>query len=113
MELMEVAEGFAKGQIKVESFHNNLYGGMHGGCLYALADAVSGIAAASFGHYVTTLNGSMNYLKAAKDTASVICEATAVKAGKNVIVIDARIMSEDGMLFATANFNYYVLEMEL
>ena len=62
MELLEVTEGYALGRIRLAKQYENIYGGMHGGCAYSLADTLSGIAASTYGEYVTTLDASMNYL---------------------------------------------------
>lgn len=62
LELLDVSEGYAKGRIPMKKEFGNIYGGMHGGCAYALADTVAGIAAATYGNYVTTIDGKMNYL---------------------------------------------------
>ena len=45
MELLEVTEGYALGRIRLAKQYENIYGGMHGGCAYSLADTLSGIAA--------------------------------------------------------------------
>ncbi len=110
-ELLETSEGFAKGAIlKMEEKHLNTYQGMHGGCMYALADSICGIAAATCGKYVTTLNGTMNYLVAVKGVKSLYCEATTVRSGRTISVVDYKLLGEDGTLFATGTFHYYILE---
>lgn len=38
MELLEVDEGYAYGRIRFLHELENIYGGMHGGCAYSLAD---------------------------------------------------------------------------
>lgn len=40
MELLEVGEGYAKGRAPLKTEYTNIYGGMHGGCSYALADTL-------------------------------------------------------------------------
>lgn len=45
MELVEVGPGYARGRLRMERHHMNIYEGMHGGCVYALADTVAGVAA--------------------------------------------------------------------
>ena len=37
MELLEVREGYAYGRMRMDEHFMNIYGGMHGGCSYALA----------------------------------------------------------------------------
>ena len=62
MELLEVREGYAYGRMRMDENFTNIYGGMHGGCAYALADTLAGLAASTYGNYVTTIDGKMNYL---------------------------------------------------
>lgn len=110
MELLEVEEGYAKGRIRLEEQHKNIYQGMHGGCSYALADTLAGIAASTYGRYVTTVGGSMNYLLPMKDTEYVYCEARAVRQGGRVGIYEAALTDDSGELLATANFTYYSLK---
>ncbi|MBQ1681107.1 MULTISPECIES: PaaI family thioesterase [Agathobacter] len=112
-EILEIKEGYAKGRLEMDARYENIYGGMHGGCLFTLADSLCGIAAATYGHYVTTLNGNINYLRAAKNCREVICEAQVVRMGRTIGVIDYTICGDDGTLFATGTFHYYALQEEL
>ena len=41
MELLEVREGYAYGRMRMDEHFTNIYGGMHGGCAYALADTLA------------------------------------------------------------------------
>lgn len=107
MELLEVREGFARGRIRLEERYANIYGGMHGGCSYALADTLAGIAASTYGNFVTTIDGKMNYLLPMKDTTYVNCEAHVVRQGGRIGVYEARITNDAGELLATADFTYY------
>ncbi|MCD8020100.1 MAG: PaaI family thioesterase [Clostridiales bacterium] len=87
----------------------NLYGNIHGGALYTIADTIAGIVVDTCGYLGTTVQGEIQYLKAAKDTSYVICEAETVKEGKNIFVISARIYDERGLLLDTATFTYFVV----
>lgn len=110
MELLEVEEGYAKGRIRLEAQHKNIYQGMHGGCSYALADTLAGIAASTYGRYVTTVGGSMNYLLPMKDTEYVYCEARVVRQGGRVGIYEAALTNDCGELLGTASFTYYSLK---
>lgn len=110
LELLEVSEGYARGRIPAKKEFGNIYGGMHGGCIYALADTVAGIAAATYGNYVTTIDGKMNYLLPVKDTAYVYCTANVVRQGGTVGVYQTQITDDAGTLLDTADFTYYRLQ---
>lgn len=113
LELLELSEGYAKGRIPMKKEFGNLYGGMHGGCVYALADTVAGIAAATYGNYVTTIDGKMNYLLPVKDTAYVYCEAKVVRQGGTIGVYQAQITDDVGKLLDMADFTYYRMNAEI
>ena len=109
MELVEVEEGYAFGRISFEKQHENIYGGMHGGCAYSLADTVSGIAAATYGEYVTTVNASMNYLLPVENTEYVNCKARVIRHGHKVSVIRAEISDDSGKVLIDGSFTFYNL----
>lgn len=109
MELVEVGEGYAMGRVKFDKKHENTYGGMHGGCAYALADTIGGIAALTYGRYVTTVNSAMSYLQPVKDTEYVYCEAKVVRYGGQLSVFSVSVMNDNMELLIDGDFTYYAL----
>lgn len=107
MKLTKVEEGFASGTVPMKDEHNNVYGGMHGGCVFALADTIAGIAAATYGHMVTTLDSNFNYLEAIRDTKEVVCEAKVVRHGGRITVLDVEIYDDKKRLVCNGGFTYY------
>lgn len=107
MKLTKVEEGFARGTVPMRDQHNNVYGGMHGGCVFALADTIAGIAAATYGHMVTTLDSNFNYLEAIRDTEEVICEARVIRHGGRISVLNVEIYDDNGKLLCNGGFTYY------
>ena len=67
---------------------------LHGGCAYALADTLAGLAASTYGNYVTTIDGKMNYLEAVKDTGYVYGEAEVQRQGGRIGVYTVKLMDE-------------------
>ena len=63
--ITDMKNGYAKGEMEITEFHKNPIDSVHGGCLYTLADATGGAAAASHGKMLTTLNSSFEFLKPA------------------------------------------------
>ena len=110
MELLEVSEGFVKAKIPFQDKIQNIYGDFHGGALYSAADTLCGIAASSYGYYLTAINGSIQYLKAGRNTEYVICEAKVIKPGRNISVVEFQIMDERDMLLNTGTFHFYNLK---
>lgn len=110
MEILEAKEGFVKAKLPFREDLSNVYGDFHGGALYAAADTLCGIAAATYGYYVTTVNGSIQYLKAGRNTEYVICEANVVKPGKNISVVEFQVTDAKGLLLNTGTFTFYNLK---
>lgn len=107
MELLEVSEGFVKAKIPFQDKIQNIYGDFHGGALYSAADTLCGIAASTYGYYVTTVNGTIQYLKAGRNTEYVICEAKVIKPGRNISVVEFQVIDEREMLLNTGAFHFY------
>lgn len=110
MEILKIREGYVYTRVKKRKELENIYGDLHGGCLYTIADNMAGVAASTYGYYVTTVNGSIQYLKAARNTEYVYCEAKVIKPGRNISVVSVRIKDDQGMLLNTAEFTYYNLK---
>lgn len=109
MEIIEVSEGMVQAKIPFREEMSNVYGDFHGGALYAAADTLCGIAAASYGYYVTTVNGNIEYLKAGRNTEYVICRAQVIKPGKNLSVVTFKIEDDKELLLNTGTFTFYNL----
>ena len=107
LELIEVKQGYAFGRINFERQYENIYGGMHGGCAYSLADTVAGIAATTYGHYATTLNASINYLLPVENTEYVNCTAKVVRHGRKISVFSIEIKNDDGKVLIDGSFTFY------
>lgn len=113
IELIESGEGYALARVPLAKRFTNFYGGMHGGCSYSLGDTVAGLAATSFGHYVTTVDGHMNYLLPVRNTEYVYCEAECVRQGNSIGVYDVKITDDSGKLLCKGDYTYYQMQREL
>lgn len=112
MKLIMVERGLAVGTIPMREEYSNIYGGMHGGCIFALADMIAGIAAASYGRMVTTLNTDFHYLEAIEDTKEVLCEAKALRHGGRTTVMDVKVYDDKRKQVCAGTFTYYNLKNE-
>lgn len=110
IELLEYKAGYAKGRMKYCSKVTNPYGSVHGGGLYSLADVISGTAACSCGHYVSTVNGNMNFIRPAMNTEYVYCIATQVRQGSHLIVYDVVMQDDKGVVLENGSFTFFLLE---
>lgn len=110
MELLKAEEGYAYGRMPVRDSLMNMYGSVHGGASYALADTMGGIAATTYGNYVLTVEGKMNYLLQIKDTDFLYCEAKAVRQGRTIGVYQITFTDDAGKVVASADFTYFRLK---
>jgi len=109
IELLKMNKGYVLAQVKKQKKMENIYGDVHGGALYSVADNLAGIAAASYGFYVTTVSGNIQYLKAVRNVDKVLCEAKVIKAGKTISAVHVDITDGEDTLFNVADFTYFNL----
>lgn len=108
-QVMEVSAGYAKVEMEIDERHINPIGSVHGGAIFALADSAGGVAAMSHGSFVTTVDGSINYLNPAINVKKLIADTRELKAGKNILVYNVDIRDENGLVIAGARMTYYSL----
>jgi acyl-CoA thioesterase len=65
IELIGVGPGWAKANMKIEPFHFNGAGTVHGGAIFTLADFAFAVASNSHGTLAMGINTSVNFVKAA------------------------------------------------
>lgn len=106
----KMEKGYVEAEIPIEEQHTNIYGIVHGGTFYTLADTASGFAARTYGVRVVTINGNMNYLAAGKDTSKIVCHAKVVKCGRSIAVASADVFDDKEKLLANASFTFCVLD---
>ena len=87
----------------------NPYGSVHGGCLYSLADIVTGLAACTYGVFSSTIDGGMDYILPAMNTEYIICESIEIRQGTHVSQYEANIYDDKGQLVDKARFSFYMM----
>ena len=64
--LVEIGQGYSVAEVKLTRDSMNPQSSAHGGLIFSLADFAGGCAVLSRGRGLTTLNGSVNYLRPGK-----------------------------------------------
>ena len=77
----------------------NLYGFVHGGLMYSMADCVAGVAARAGGDNFVTQSSHLNFLRNVK-SGTVYAAAEAVKIGKKLAIYHITVTDESGNLLA-------------
>lgn len=110
MEIVEMNNGFCRVEMPLEDKHMNLFGGIHGGSLFSLADTAAGMASRTHGKNAVTLSATFNYLSAAPEgTERIAAEAHTVRKGRTIIVLDTHVYAGEKLL-ANGSFTFYVTE---
>lgn len=107
IEITDLADGYARGEMELTAMHGNPIGSTHGGVLFSVADTIGGAAALTAGSFCTTISGTINYLNAAMGCKKLIGEARAVKVGQRVGVYQVQIFDETEKLICTTTMTYH------
>lgn len=110
MQIVSIAEGHVKMDMPVAADkHANLYGAAHGGSLASLADTVMGVACASCGKRVVTIEMNINYLKGVEAGSTVLAEGKVIHNGRQTIVVEADLFDGQGNLAAKSRGTFCVI----
>ena len=81
----------------------NVWGSVHGGFLYTMADTAAGaFARIKYGRRNVTLNGSMNYLRPTTHSRTLTAVGREIKVGGHVGFFEVDITDDTGVLVACA-----------
>lgn len=110
MKLADIQEGAVVLLMPViREVHGNLYGMVHGGALASLADTAMGVACASTGKRVVTLDMNINYTAAAGEGEMVTAAAKVIHGGKSTVVVECEMTDTAGRLLAKARGTFFVI----
>ena len=105
--IIEIGEGWARGEMENTKATQNPLGGLHGGALSTLADAVAATSLTSLGpRGRVTLHNTMDYLRLAAP-GPVTCESRVRKTGKTIAVCEATILDSTGAEVAIGTFTFF------
>lgn len=113
IQILEIREGYAKGEIEISRQHMNIIDSIHGGCTFSLVDTVAGAAALSHGELMTTVSANINYLSPTLGVEKLIAEAVEIKHGKKISVYEVTVTDGSGVVLATSSVTYYNLNMTI
>lgn len=106
MNLFHAERGSVTCGLKVDSFHYNPLGGMHGGMISTLLDTAAGCSVHStldVGEGYTSLDLTVKFLKPVTvDSGQLTCVGTVVSRGRRTALAEAQLFDEGGKLLAHA-----------
>lgn len=110
MKITELSDGHCTGEMPLNEITCNPYGIVHGGCIYSLADAISGSAALTKSDKVVTLDSSISFLSGAVNDGKLIATAHEIRHGGKIAVYNVEVSTSSGFLIATATFTFYIMD---
>lgn len=99
IELGDVAPGQAKACMKIQPFHLNGAGTVHGGAMFTLADFAFAVASNSHGNLAMGINTSMSFVKAAV-SGTLYAEATELARNPRLASYSVMITDDAGEVVA-------------
>ena len=107
MERVEPDRAVFRLEIRPES--KNVYGMVHGGAIYTLADNATGSAAHTDGRHYVTQNGSLHFLKN-QGEGIIRAEARVRHRGRSTVLVDVDVVGTDGLLLASGEFSFFCID---
>jgi len=102
----EINEKSATAYVDVTEASLNLYGIIHGGLLFSLADSTAGMCAKFNTDPHVTLQANINYLEAIS-SGRITANATVIRRGSTTCLVDVSITSDKDVLVAKGTFTMY------
>lgn len=99
IELLDAGPGRAKASMKIEPFHFNGAGTVHGGAIFTLADFAFAVASNSHGAMAMGISTSVNFVKAATG-GTLHAEATEQSKGPKLASYSVMITDDAGDVVA-------------
>ena len=108
IEVEEVERDRAVLSLEINDECRNLYGFVHGGAMFAMADNAAGCAATTDGRKYVTESGSINFLRNQAE-GRIFADARVRHRGRTITLVETDILGDSGTLLATASFSYFCL----
>ena len=99
IELLEISEGRAKARLEIKQHHLNSHKTVHGGVLFALADAVFAVASNSYGTAAVAIHADISYFKAATEGV-LTAEALELSRSAKLASYSINISDDKGIIIA-------------
>ena len=112
IEVYEVAEGIAKGRIKLREELLNMFGMPHGGVLFTFADQVSAACGNTLGRKAVAVESTIHFMSAAKGEDELLAEAVLTHTSKSIGRMDVRVTTKKGVVVALMHQIFFIKEKE-
>lgn len=99
IEIVEIAEGYARTQVRIEPRHLNAGGSVQGGVLFTLADLAFAAATNSHGTLTVTSTANITFIRGARD-GIITAQARETVNHRHLPFCEVRVTDNDGNLVA-------------
>ena len=110
MKMAHVEQGVAEIVMPIEpDKHTNLYNAAHGGALASVVDTAMGVACASLGRRVVTLELNINFIKAPDPGTEVRATGRVIHNGRKTLVVECDVYGHANVILSKARGTFYVV----
>lgn len=108
IEVYDLEEGYAKGKLTLLKEHINVFGTVHGGILFTLADHIGGACGNTLGKKSLLIESSIQFMKGVTEGETLFAEARLTYKGKKIGRIDIKIYRENEEIVAITHMVFYI-----
>lgn len=109
IEVEEVERDRAVLSLTIRPESLNLYGQLHGGAIYTMADNAAGCAARTDGRRYVTQTSDMHYLHS-QSQGIARAEARVRHRGRTTVLVEISVTGEEGKLLASGTFTFFCVD---
>ena len=109
IEVKEIERDRAVLQLAIRPESRNVYGFVHGGAIYAMADNAAGCATSTDGRSYVTQESDMHFLSNQAE-GTVTAEARVRHRGRTTVLVEVSVTGEEEKLLATGTFTFFCVD---
>ena len=111
IEVEEIERDRALLSLSIRPESLNVYGQVHGGAIYAMADNAAGCATSTDGRTYVTQASDMHFLR--NQTEGIVkAEANVRHRGRTTVLVEVSVTGEEGKLLASGTFTFFCVDKE-
>ena len=109
IEMETVEQDYAVFRLQVRPENRNVYGMVHGGAIYTLADNATGSAAHTDGRNYVTHSGTLHFLRNQRE-GIIRAQARVRHRGRSTVLVAVDVVGDDGTLLASGEFSFFCVD---
>lgn len=109
IEMETVEQDYAVFRLQVRPENRNVYGMVHGGAIYTLADNATGSAAHTDGRNYVTQSGTLHFLRNQRE-GIIRAQARVRHRGRSTVLVAVDVVGDDGTLLASGEFSFFCVD---